>query len=92
MPRLTPEERLEKARQAEAKAKERARQAAADIKKKERSLDTRRKIVLGAALLEAAERNPTTARFIENIVARLDRPHDRAAFENFELPKPPEKS
>lgn len=88
MPRLTPEQRLEKARQAEARAKERARRAAADIAKRERSIDARRKILLGAALLDAAEKNSGAAKFVAYAVSRLERPHDRAAFEGFELPRP----
>lgn len=88
MPRLTPEERLEKARQAEAKARERARRAAADIAKKSRSLDARRKIILGAAVLEAAESSAGAANFVAQTVAQLERPHDRAAFDGFELPRP----
>lgn len=88
MPRLTAEERLERARQAEAKAVERARRASAEIRKRDRSLDARRKILLGAALLEAAEKNPGAAKFVAQAIARLERPHDRAAFDGFELPRP----
>lgn len=88
MPRLTPEQRLEKARQAQARAKERARRAAADIAKRERSLDARRKILLGAAILEAAEKSPGAAKFVAHAVSQLERPHDRAAFDGFDLPRP----
>lgn len=89
MPRLTPEQRLEKARQAEAKAKERARRAAAEIAKKDRTMDARRKIILGAALLEAAARHESTARFVRGVIDRLERPHDKAAFDGWTVPRPP---
>lgn len=91
MPRLTPEQRLEKARQAEAKARERAKRAAAEIAKKDRTLDARRKILLGAALLESATKSEGSARFIQSVIDRLERPHDRAAFEGWTVPRPPTK-
>ena len=42
------------------------------------------------ALLDAADRNESVARFLAYVVDRLERPTDQAAFEGFELPRPKE--
>jgi Flp pilus assembly protein TadB len=88
MPRLTPEEQIIRAAQKKAKAEETIRRAQKALRDTERKKDTRRKIILGAALLDAAGRNESIARFIASAVDRLDRPTDKAAFEGFELPRP----
>ncbi len=88
MPRLTPEEQITRAAQQKAKAEEAIRRAQKALRETERKRDTRRKILLGAALLDAAERNESVARFLASTVSRLERPADRAAFEGFELPRP----
>lgn len=88
MPRLTPEEQITRVAQKKAKAEETIRRAQKAIRDTERKKDTRRKIILGAALLDAADRNESVARFLASIVDRLERPTDRAAFEAFELPRP----
>jgi len=88
MPRLTPEEQITRAAQKKAKAEETIRRAQKALRDTERKKDTRRKIILGASLLDAAERNESVARFLASIVDRLERPADRAAFDGFELPGP----
>lgn len=88
MPRLTPEERITRAAQQKAKAEETIRRAQKALRDTERKKDTRRKIILGAALLDAAERNENVARFLVSIVDRLERPADQAVFDGFELPRP----
>lgn len=88
MPRLTPEEQIARAAQKKAKAEETIRRAQKALRDTERKKDTRRKIILGAALLDAADRNESVSRFLASIVDRLERPTDQAAFEGFELPRP----
>jgi len=88
MPRLTPEQQITRAAQKKAKAEETIRRAQKALREKERKKDTRRKIILGAALLDAADQNDSVVRFIHRVVDRLERQADLAAFDDFELPKP----
>lgn len=88
MPRLTPEEQITRATQKKAKAEEMIRRAQKAMRDTERKKDTRRKIILGAAMLDAANRSDSVAKFLASIVDRLERPTDQAAFDGFELPKP----
>lgn len=88
MPRLTPEQQITRAAQKKAKAEETIRRAQKALRDTERKKDTRRKIILGAALLDAASRNESVARFLASTVDRLERPTDRAAFDGFDLPSP----
>lgn len=81
MTRRTPEQQI-------AKAEETIRRAQKALRDTERKKDTRRKIILGAALLDVANRNESVARFLASTVDRLERPTDRAAFEGFDLPRP----
>lgn len=46
-----------------------------------RRRDTRRKIIAGAVILAAVEKSPELAKWWTNQVARLERPQDRALFE-----------
>lgn len=91
MPRLTPEEQIARAAQKKAKAEETIRRAQKALRDTERKKETRRKIILGAALLDAAERSEGTAKFVTAVIAKLQRPADRAAFEGFEVPRPAPK-
>ena len=88
MPRLTPEEQIVRAAQQKAKAEETIRRAQKALRDTERKKDTRRKVILGAALFDAAERNESVARFLASIVSRLERPADRTVFDGFDLPRP----
>lgn len=88
MPRLTPQEQITRAAQKKAKAEETIRRAQKALRDTDRKKDTRRKIILGAALIDAAGRNENVARFLASIVDRLERPADRTAFDGFELPGP----
>lgn len=92
MPRLTPEEQIARAAQKKAKAEEVIRRAKKALRETERKKDTRRKIILGAALLDAAERSESVSRFVASAVDRLERPTDQEAFEDFELPRPKRSS
>lgn len=76
----TIEQRLQEAQAAEAKAKQRVRALQSVAAGVERKRDTKRKILLGAWLIE----NKPEA--IERIVAGLTRESDRAAFEGWTPP------
>lgn len=60
-----------------------ARDAAAERKK-----DTRRKIVLGGALLEHAKADKEASALVSRLIAGLTREHDRKLFEKIETTNP----
>jgi hypothetical protein len=60
-----------------------AREAAADRKK-----DTRRKIVLGGALLERAKADKEASALVSRLIAGLTREHDKKLFEKMEPVNP----
>lgn len=73
-------ERAEK-RYAQAKARLQAlknREAA-----KQRKLDTRRKVILGGALVDLATRDDNAARMLDRLIRNLPRDQDRKAFEGW---------
>lgn len=47
---------------------------------KQRKLDTRRKVILGGALLDLAERDSGAAAMVERLIRNLSRDQDRKAF------------
>ena len=51
---------------------------------KARKLDTRRKIILGGALVDLAERDSNAAAMIERLIRNLPREQDRKAFEGWD--------
>lgn len=55
---------------------------------KARKLDTRRKIILGGALIDLAERDSNAAAMIERLVRNLPRDQDRKAFEGWDAKQP----
>ncbi len=59
----------------------RARQAT-----RERKLDTRRKVILGGALIELAARDQGARAMLDRLVDRLPREHDRKAFQGWDRP------
>ena len=72
-PRATKRSQAQLDAQAEHRA---ARQAEAT-----RRLDARRKIVIGAAVMELATRDPSVAKFLNQVKRNLPRPADRKLFE-----------
>ena len=48
----------------------------------ERRRDTRRKIIVGAIILAAVEREPKLQQWLQAQIGRLERPQDRALFES----------
>ena len=55
-------------------------------KQRDRKADTRRKVILGGALLDAARRDPAAAAMLARLVASIDRPQDRKAFDGWQPP------
>lgn len=47
---------------------------------RQRKLDTRRKVILGGALLDLAERDSNAAVMLERLIRNLSREQDRKAF------------
>ena len=69
---------------AQAKARVQAlrnREAAA-----ERKLDTRRKVILGGALIDLAGRDDAAAAMLDRLVRNLARDQDRKAFDGWDVP------
>ena len=69
---------------AQAKARVQAlrnREAAA-----ERKLDTRRKVILGGALIDLATRDDAAASMLDRLVRNLAREQDRKAFDGWKVP------
>lgn len=85
---LPTHEQLEKAKLQAEQAKARYQALQARLSEAERKLETRRKIILGGLLLDAAEKDEKFARVVQVLVGRMSRDQDTKAFEGWELPKP----
>ena len=81
-------ERIEKARLAVQQAKARLQAIENRQSEAERKLDTRRKIILGGLLLDAAGKDERYAKVVSALLARVERDNDRKAFDGWEPPKP----
>lgn len=88
MPRLTPEQRLAKAQKDRDEAMARLQIAAGQVSAKRRKEDTRRKILLGGALIANASENPKIRTLISALIKRLPE-RDRILFEGWDIPSPP---
>jgi len=82
------ESSVEKARRQFEEAKARLQNAEARERTVERKRDTRRKVILGGALLELANRDGDAAAMIKRLVAGLSRDRDRKSFDGWEAPSP----
>lgn len=77
---------IEKAEKKLAQAKARLQGLKARASAKERKLDTRRKIILGGALLERAARGDELARrIIAEVTTTLPRKADQSAFDGWNI-------
>ena len=83
-------ERIEKARLAVQQAKARLQAIENRQTEAERKLDTRRKIILGGLLLDAAAKDERYAKVVSALMARIDRDNDRKAFDGWTPPAAPE--
>lgn len=88
MPRLTDAERLERAKSIKAKAEADMRALTARLQLKDRKADTRRKIILGAMLIEDAKKNPGTSNWVRARVGKLSG-RDKTPFDGWTIPCPP---
>lgn len=82
------QDRIEKARLKASQAKARLQALEARLSDASRKLDTRRKIILGGLLLDAASKDERYAKVVSALLARIDRDHDRQAFQDWTPPTP----
>jgi septal ring factor EnvC (AmiA/AmiB activator) len=77
-----PEEQLQKLLERKKELEQKIRSIKNRMKAEERKKDTRRKILVGAAVLSAAERDPKFRQWLMNLLDRsLTRPQDRELFD-----------
>lgn len=74
------ETELERAEKRYAQAKARLQALRNREATRQRKLDTRRKVILGGALLDLAERDSGAAAMVDRLVRNLSRDQDRKAF------------
>ena len=67
-------------------AKARIQAAKAKDNAKERKTDTRRKVILGGLLLDAAKKEANWNRGLHQLLDRISRENDKKAFEGFSIP------
>lgn len=81
-------ERIEAARKKLDQARERLKALEARATQEERKRDTRRKIILGGLLLDAADKEERFSALRDELVTRITRPQDKTAFEGWNPAKP----
>ena len=91
---LPTNEQVERAKLQAEQAKARYQALQGRLSEASRKLDTRRKIILGGLLLDAAEKDDKFARVVQVLVGRVSRDQDAKAFEGWQppgssLPTPP---
>jgi len=86
MPTPTPQA-IEQARKKVAQAKARLDALNARVATEGRRLDTRRKIILGGLLLDAATKDKRFAGIVSELTHRISRDQDRKPFEGWTLPE-----
>ena len=74
------ETELERAEKRYAQAKARLQALRNREASKQRKLDTRRKVILGGALLDLAERDSSASAMVDRLIRNLSRDQDRKAF------------
>ncbi|MFG6585241.1 mobilization protein [Sulfitobacter sp. 1A12779] len=74
------ETELERAEKRYAQAKARLQALKNRESTRQRKLDTRRKVILGGALLDLAERDSGAAAILDRLIRNLPREQDRKAF------------
>ena len=85
MPTPTPEA-IEQARKKVAQAKARLDALNARVATEGRRLDTRRKIILGGLLIDAATKDKRFAGIVSELTHRISRDQDRKPFDGWTLP------
>ena len=82
------ETELERAEKRYAQAKARLQALRNREATRQRKLDTRRKVILGGALIDLAERDSNAAAMLDRLIRNLSRDQDRKAFAEWEAPSP----
>ena len=82
------ETELERAEKRYAQAKARLQGIRNRAATRQRKLETRRKIILGGALIDLAERDDAAALMLDRLIRNLSRQQDRKAFADWELLSP----
>ncbi len=82
------ETELERAEKRYAQAKARLQSLKNREATRQRKLDTRRKVILGGALLDLAERDSSAAAMLDRLIRNLAREQDRKAFADWDAPSP----
>ena len=85
---LPTSDQVEKARLKASQAKARLQALEARLSEASRKLDTRRKIILGGLLIDAASKDERYAKVVTALIGRIDRDQDRIAFEGWTPPAP----
>lgn len=85
MPAPSPE-RIEQARRKAEQAKARLLALEARASQEARKQDTRRKIILGGLLIDAASKDEHFKHVLSTLLLRVERDHDRKAFEGWQAP------
>lgn len=81
-------ERITVARQRAEQAKARLQALEAQASAAARKRDTRRKVILGGLLLDAAEKDERFTRVVTALLDRISRDQDRKAFDGWQAPTP----
>lgn len=79
-------EAVDKARKRVEQAKARLDALNTRIANEGRRLDTRRKIILGGLLIDAATKDPRYRQALDDLVGRITRDQDHKAFADWTLP------
>ncbi|MCV0416618.1 MAG: hypothetical protein K5831_17290 [Brevundimonas sp.] len=82
------QERIEKARLKVSQAQARLEALSARAAAHERKADTRRKIILGGLLLDAASKDTRYTGILDALLRRISREADRRPFDGWKPPKP----
>ncbi|MBS3025560.1 mobilization protein, partial [Acidiphilium multivorum] len=80
------EAKIEAARKRAAQAKARLADLEAQASQQVRRLDTRRKVILGGLLIDAAGKDDRFSKVITALMARIGREQDQKAFEGWLVP------
>lgn len=80
---LPTQDQIEKARLAVKQAKARLQAIENRQSEAERKLETRRKIILGSLLLDAASKDERYTNMVTALIGRINRDQDRVAFEGW---------
>lgn len=78
-------ERLQRLERLSQQANARLDNAKARLKTEERKMDTRRKIIIGSLLIDAAQKDPKWLSLFDQLMRRVDRDQDQKAFVGWTL-------